>query len=112
MGKVYSIVDFLENKIVNFTKNSESFDSQSIKELVKDIAKIVSYWIKAKAEKTSTENAKLRAETELKFAEAKKCLAEADKAEAEARKIQAEGIGIEIANHKSLMKSAEFIKEN
>ena len=88
-AKVFSIIETIATRIQESTPASEGVTS-STTDVAKDILRIAGDWAKAKVERPSLENSKLRAEIASEFAEAKRRLAEARKAEAEAAKLEQE----------------------
>jgi len=86
--RVFSIIDSIAKRVDDITGISlTSDDDPSPTEVLKDITRIAADWTRAKVEKPTLENAKLRAQIASEFAEAKKRWAEASKAEAEAQEI-------------------------
>jgi len=87
--KIYGIIDTIADRIQKASDaNPEVVESSA--SIMKDLTSLAGDWVKAKIERPTLENAKLRAEIASEFAEAKKRWAEASKAEAEARKIMSE----------------------
>ena len=85
--KIFSIVDVIAERI----QQSSSIDQESVDasaEAFKDLSAIATNWARAKIERPSLENEKLKAEIASEFAEAKKRWAEALKLEAETRQIE------------------------
>ena len=73
---------------------------------VRDIAALASNWARAKVERPSLENAKLRAEIVSEFAEAKRRLAEAEKLRSETRQSE---MTFALDQLERLLKSAEIV---
>jgi len=87
---LYKLIDVIADKLSKESEiNGEHAYSNS--DMAKDIASIASEWAKAKIERPSIENDNIKAETALKFAQAKKHLTEI-------RKIEEEIIGQRIEN--------------
>lgn len=87
--KIFGIIDTIADRIQEISgANPEMVESSA--SAMKDLSSLATDWAKAKIERPSLENSKLRAEIAKEFAEAKKNWAEAKKAEAETRKIISE----------------------
>lgn len=85
-GRLYSIIDMIASRIQEMSgAEPDTVDASS--SVMKDLAGLAMDWARAKVERPSLENDKLRAEIASEFAEAKKRWAEALKAQAEAQKI-------------------------
>jgi hypothetical protein len=88
-NKLFAIIDVIAKRV----ETSCSIDPGKIDgsaEALKDLSAIAANWARAKIEKPSLENEKLKAEIASEFAEAKRRWAEALKLEAETRKIEVE----------------------
>lgn len=87
--RIFVIVDSIVARVQASTDIAPDTANASA-EIMKDLSAIAAKWARAKVERPSLENEKLRAEIASEFAEAKRRHAEALKAEAEARKIDME----------------------
>jgi len=87
--KIYNVIDSIVDRVQKVVDvNPEAAKASA--SIMKDLTSIAGDWVKAKVERPSLENTKLRAEIASEYAEAKKRWAEALKAEAEAKKIISE----------------------
>ena len=84
--KIYSIVDVIAQRIQDHT-SADAAKVEGSAEALKDLSTLAANWARAKIERPSLENEKLKAEIASEFAEAKKRWAEAIKIEAETRQI-------------------------
>lgn len=107
---VFGVIDTIAKRVGDLSGASlPGNEGSNPTELLQDITKIATDWARAKVEKPTLENAKLRAEIASEYAEAKRRWAEASKAEAEAERIQAEGIAVQLDNLERLLKFSEIL---
>lgn len=84
--KIFSIIDSVAERIRESTEVEDEVIEDAT-DALKDLSSLATKWAKAKVERPSLENEKLRAEIASEFAEAKKRYAAALKLEAETRQI-------------------------
>ena len=84
--RIFGIVDVIAQRIQNSTDAAPNTVEASA-ETMKDLTALAANWARARIERPSLENEKLKAEIATEFAEAKKRWAEAMKLEAETRQI-------------------------
>ena len=86
---LFRIIDKVSNKIDDSTSiDKETIDFTS--SILKDISAITSVWAKAKMEKPSLENEKIKAEIAEKFAQTKKILKDTEKTDEEIKSLRIE----------------------
>ncbi len=86
---LFRIIDKVSNKLdENSSIDTDTIDSTS--NILKDISSIASQWAKAKVEKPSLENEKIKAEITEKFAQTKKILKETEKTDEEIKSLRIE----------------------
>ena len=87
--RIFDIVDVIAQRIQDATDANPNTVQESA-DTMKDLTTLAASWARAKIERPSLENDKLKAEIASEFAEAKKRWAEAMKLEAETRQIDVE----------------------
>ena len=87
-GRIYAIVDVIARGFRTIPLVKTAPRSKGSAEALKDLTSLAANWARAKIERPSLENEKLRAEIASEFAEAKRRWAEAIKIEAETRQIE------------------------
>ena len=92
--KLLGLIDVIVDRVEGSASSTTA--TETTREVVKDISRIATEWARAKVERPTLENEKLRAEIASEFAEAKRRLAETLRIEAETRKIDAEARNIEL----------------
>ncbi len=93
-AKLLGLIDTIVSRVQE--NPSHSTVAKTTGEVVEDISRIATEWARAKLERPTLENQRLRAEIACEFAEAKRRLAETLRIEAETRKIDAEAKNIEL----------------
>lgn len=106
-GKLFAALEGVVQKVQEWgDRTPGEGEDDPYAEAVRDIAALAANWARAKVEKPSLENAKLRAEIVSEFAEAKRRLAETEKLRSETR--QAE-MTLALDNLERLLKFAEIV---
>jgi len=94
-GQIFDIIEDIASKV--------SLGSGTGEDIAKDISEIALNWIKAKVEKPSLENEKLKSEIALNFANYKKTISES-------QKTNEERIGVQIDNLTKLVNALAILK--
>ncbi len=93
-----NIIENFSNKLENSTSiDKDTLDTTS--SIVKDISTIATQWAKAKIEKPTLENEKIKAEIAEKFAQTKKVLKETEKTDEEIKSLRIENRHKELSYH-------------
>ncbi|MHA1703946.1 MAG: hypothetical protein ACTSWK_16960 [Promethearchaeota archaeon] len=100
---LFKIIDKISNKVSSSSYLSEE-SKVATSDIINDITKITSKWAKAKLDKPSLENERIKAEIAEKFASTKKLLAETEKTEEEINSLRIDN------RHKELMYHVEELE--